>query len=285
MWLWDISVKRPVFITMVMLALVVMGAIAYTRLGVDLYPDVSFPVVAVQTAYPGASPDEVESQVSKPLEEALSSLSGVRAVRSTSSEGLSLVIVEYNLEYPIAKGVEEVRERVYVYRGSLPQDIYDPVIMRFDPAMMPVLSFAVTDKEGTLGPMALRKLAEDKIVPRIERIEGVAAAQVEGGLEREIQVELSADRLRSLGIAPQQVVAAIKGENLSIPGGRLEDGSRELLLRTPGNFQRWEEIGRVVVANRGGTPIYVRDVAEVRDGIKDVRYHTRLDGTNSVMVL
>ena len=284
MWLSDTSIKRPVFITMVILALVVVGVISYSRMGVDLYPNISIPVVAVQTAYPGAGPGEVEAEVSRPLEEALGSLSGVDSISSTSSEGLSLVIVSYKLEYPPTRAIEDMRERVLATRGSLPREIEDPVILRFDPSATPIISFAVVEKDGSLGLAQLKTFVQDEIKPRMERLDGVAAAEVSGGLEREVQVQLSLDRLRALGISPQQVAAAIKTENLDVPGGRLSEGGREHLLRTPGKFQRVEDIGQAVVANRPGAPVLVQDVATVQDGFKEVRSYNRLNGKDNLFV-
>jgi len=284
MWLSDTSIKRPVFITMVILALVVIGGISYAGMGVDLSPDISLPVVAVQTVYPGAGPGEVEAEVSKPLEEALGSLSGVDSIRSTSSEGMSQVIVAYKLEYPAAKAVEDVRERVFAVRGGLPRDILDPVILRFDPSMMPILSFAVVERDGSLGPARLKSLVVDEVKPRIERLDGVAAAEVTGGLEREIQVQLSLNRLRAQGLSPQQVVAAIKTENLDIPAGRHTEGGQEFLLRTPGKFQQVGDIAQVVVANQAGLPVRVQNIATVQDGFKEVRSYSRLDGKDNIFI-
>ncbi|HUU64721.1 MAG TPA: efflux RND transporter permease subunit [Dehalococcoidales bacterium] len=282
MWLSDLSIKRPVFITMVILALVVLGGVSYAQMGVDLLPDISLPVVAVQTVYPGASPTEVEASVSMPIEESLGSLSGVDSVSSSSSEGMSLVIVQYNLEYPAAKAVEDVRTKVSAVRGGLPQNIMDPVILPFDPSSSPILSFAVVEKDGSLGLAKLRNLVDDEIKPRIQHLDGVAEAAVTGGLEREIQVQLSLDRLRALGVSPQQVVAAIKAENLDIPGGRLTEGGTEQLLRTPGKFQSVEDIAQVVLADQG--KVQISDVATVSDGFKEVRSYNRLDGKDNVFI-
>lgn len=282
MWLSDLAIKRPVFITMILLALMVIGMTAYSRMGVDLLPDISFPYVTVQTIYPGAGPEEVESQVSKPMEEAVGSLSGVKSVRSTSSEGVSVVLIEFQLEHPAARAVADVQERVLAIKSGLPRDVREPVILRYDPATLPVLTVAVADKAGALTPDRLRKEVEDKIKPRIERLGGVAAVEISGGLEREIHVELSAERLTALKVSPQQVVAAINAENINVPAGRVEEGDRDITLRTPGNFQRVEDIGQVVVMRAGGVPIRVKDVATVTDGFKDVDSHTRLNNRDSV---
>jgi HAE1 family hydrophobic/amphiphilic exporter-1 len=281
---FEIPIKQPVFITMVMLAILVIGGLSFTRMGVDLFPDVSVPIVAVNTVYPGANPEEVESQVTEPLEEALSSLNRVDRVRSTTREGLSTVIVEFALEYSARAAAEDVRERVAAIRNRLPQDIQEPVIQTFDPSALPILSFAVADREGRLSPQELRSLAEDTIKPRIERVEGVAMVDVIGGREREIQVDLDLDRLRALAIPVQQVVAALKSENLNLPAGRIIQGKEELLLRTAGEFSSVEEIGRTVVAQPRGIPIYLKDIATVRDGFKEVRTISRLNGVESVVL-
>jgi hydrophobic/amphiphilic exporter-1 (mainly G- bacteria), HAE1 family len=282
MWLSELSIKRPVFITMVIMAMVVMGIVSYSRMGVDLMPNISLPVVAVQTIYPGASPTEVEASVSMPLEEALGSLSGVDTISSTSRESLSLVIIQYNLEYPAAKAVEDVRTKVSSVRGKLPQEIQDPVILPYDPSSSPILSFAVVDKDGSLGLDNLRNLVDDEIKPRIQQLDGVAQAQVSGGLEREIQVQLSLDRMRALGISPQQVVSAIKSENLDIPGGSLSGGGTEQLLRTAGKFRSVDDIARVLLSSQGN--LQINDVASVQDGFKEITAYHRLDDKDNIFV-
>jgi HAE1 family hydrophobic/amphiphilic exporter-1 len=269
---------------MVFLALVVVGLTAYSRMSVDLLPEISFPIVVVQTAYPGAGPEEVESQVSKPIEEAVGSLNGVRSVRSTSSEGLSSVTIQFQLEHPASRAVADVQERILAIRGSLPRDVYEPVILRFDPAALPILIVAVADESGSLTLDKLHKLVKDKFKARIERLEGVAAVEVSGGLEHEIQVELSAERLKALKLSPQQVVAAIAAENLNIPAGRISEGPRDFSLRTPGNFQRVEDIAQVIVAQRGDISLRVKDIATVKDGFKEQVTYARLDGNDSVAI-
>lgn len=284
MWLSDTSIKQPVFITMVVAAIIVLGAISYTRLPVDLYPDISVPVVVVRTLYPGAGPEDMESLVSKPIEEALGSLNGVDTVRSTSSESLSLVVVGFRMEYPARRAADDVRERLASIRDSLPRDIREPVVLRFDPAMLPILTFGIAARDASRGPEELRRLAEDTIKPRLERLEGVAGVEVSGGLEREAQVELSLDRLLAYRVAVPQVVAAIKAENLSLPAGRLSEGQQELLLRTSGEFKGLDEIGSVIVGGPPGLPVYLRDVATIKEGFKEVRSLTRLDGRESVVL-
>lgn len=282
MWLSDLSIKRPVFITMVICAIVVIGGLSYMRMGLDLLPDISFPVVAITTAYPGAGPEEVESLVTKPLEEAVSSLNGVDKIRSISVEGLSTIILEFKLETPAARAADEVRERVSTSRGRLPKDIREPIVRRFDPGAIPILTFAVTDRSGTLSPAQLRELVDDSLKPRMERVSGVAEVSVAGGLTREIQVDLRLKDLQARKVTVQQVIGAISAENLNLPAGRLDEGKQETILRTTGEFKNISEISKVVVANLGGVPIYVNDVATVTDGFKEVRAFSRLDKNDSI---
>ncbi|MDP2726845.1 MAG: efflux RND transporter permease subunit, partial [Dehalococcoidia bacterium] len=284
MKLLQVPIKQPVFITMIMLAVLVMGGISFTRMGVDLLPNLSMPIVAVSTVYLGASPEEVENQVTEPVEEALSSLNQVNRVRSTTREGVSTVIVEFELEHSSRTAAEDVREKVAAIRNSLPQDIQDPVIQTFDPSALPIISFSVADKEGQMSSQELRSLAEDTIKPRIERVNGVAMVDVNGGQEREIQVDLSLDRLRALNLPVQQIVAALKSENLNLPAGRITQGGKDLALRTVGEFSSVDEIGRTVVAQPQGVPINLQDIATIRDGSKEVNTISRLNGIESVVL-
>lgn len=284
MWLSDLSIKRPVFITMIMIALVIVGIIAYNRMAVDLLPDTSMPMITIRTSYPGASPEIVEKEITKPIENVVSSLSGVKSVSSNCSVGVSMVRVEYALEYPVEKAFSEVREKVSGVQRSLPRDADDPVVMRFDPSTSPIVTFSVADREGRMPKAQLRSLVDNDIRPRIERADGVASVEVGGGQQREIKVLLSLNLLQALGLSPQQVVAAIKAENADISGGTVIENDRELTLRTPVSFNRPEEVGDVVVINKGGVPVRVKDIATLEDGLREQTSYNRLDGNDSVVV-
>lgn len=283
MWLSDTSIKQPVFITMVVVAILVVGVLFFGNMGLDLLPDVSIPVVAVQTVYPGASPEEVESEVTKPLEEALGSLNRVSGIRSTSTDSVSMIVIDFDMEYSSKTAAEDVRERLASVRSSLPSDVLEPVVSRFDPAASPILSFAIADKNGKLSPSQLRTLAKNTIQPRIERVPGVAAVTIAGGLEREVHVDLDSDRLRAHNLPVQQVVGAISSENLNLPGGRLSDGGREDLLRTTGEFASLDEIGLVQIPTPLGGSVFLRDLANISLGNKDQRTISRVDGVDSVV--
>lgn len=283
MKIWDVSIRQPVFMTMILAAGIIMGVFSYFRMPVDVYPNVEFPVVAVITVYPGAGPTEVEEQVTKKLEAELSTVAGVDTVNSTSAESVSTIIILFDLNQSADKVSQEVREKVNILRNDLPSGIQEPVIRRFNPSDQAIMLFGVADKTGKLSPVELRKLVEDTIQPPLQRVADVAAVDIEGGLEREIQIKLNIEAMQARKIAPQQISSALQTENINIPGGALVEGQQEVTLRTPGNFQTMEDIRNVIISNRG-TPIYLRDVADVVDGYKTRESLTRLNGQESIVV-
>ena len=278
MKLADTSIAQPVFITMLILAIVVLGIVGYSRIAVDLLPDISLPVVAVTTAYPGTAPEEVETQVTKPIEEGVNSLSGVKSVRSTSSEGISVIVVEFEFETEPDKAATDVRNKIASIHGTLPRDIIEPVISKFDPSAAPIISYGVVPRTAEVTLEDLRSITEDKLKPAIERDGGVASVEVVGGREREIRVDVDFDKLHSRSLSILQVSQALKAENLNLPAGRLTEGRHELLLRTQGEFRTINDIARVIVAIQDGVPVYLSDVAAITDGFKDKRVISRLNG-------
>ncbi len=282
MRLADLSINQPVFITMIVVVILVLGTISFLGMGLDLFPDISMPIVVIQTVYPGASPQEVESLVSKPIEELLSSLSRVQSVRSTSTESLSQVVIEFDMEYSSRSATDDVRERMAVARALLPTDARDPTVVRFDPVALPILTLAIADPEGMLSPADLRAVGDDVVKPRIERLDGVASVSVAGGLEREVQVDLRLDRVRAHNIPVPQIIGAIKAQNLNLPGGRLTEGDSERLLRTAGEFRSVDRIEAVQVPRPQGSPLLLRDLATVSDGYKEARVLSRLNGRDAV---
>ena len=283
MKLADVSIRQPVFVTMVMGAIVVIGLVAYSMIAVDLFPDISLPIVAVTTVYQGAGPEEVETQVTKPIEEILSSLSGVDKVQSTSSEGISVVIVVFKLETDPRRAATDVRDKVTSIRNKLPRDVFEPVIDRFDPSAAPIISFGVTAKNDGLSLDRVRQVVEDDLKPALERIDGVGNVEIIGGLEREIHVDVDFAKLQARNISIAQVVQTLRMENLNMPAGRLSEGRHELLLRTEGEFSNVDEIGNIIVASPGGVPLYLRDIAVISDGFKEQRALSRLNGKNCVI--
>ena len=269
MFLSDVSIKRPVFATMLMVALVVLGTVSFFRLAVDEYPDVTYPTIVAQTAYPGASPEVVEREVSKPIEEALNTTEGLKEITSTSTEGSSSVRLQFNLGVDVMKMQPEVQGKVARIRRQLPRDIEEPVIIRFDPNDRPIMSIVM--KSATRPMRELTDLADEVIGKRIESIPGVGGVNVVGGTAREIRVELDPDALRAYGISPAQVVAALQRENQEVPAGRIQRGDTERLVRITGRVTDPLAFGDVTVVVRNGAPIRVRDVGHVVDGTAEKR--------------
>lgn len=279
-----ISITQPVLITMLVIAAVVVGALAFTSLPVDLLPNISFPVVAISTVYPGAGAADVERSLTKPIEEAVSSLSGVDTVTSTSQENLSLVTIQFTLESDPQKAAQDVQEKINAIRGAFPRDALSPTVQRFDFSAAAIMTLGVADSSGQMKPAELRRFVDDKIKPAFERIGGVAQVNVTGGQQRQIQVNLNLDALRARRLAPAQVTNAIAQANASLTGGRVQENGQDVLIRTPGDFQSLEEINNVIISTQRGVPIYVRDVAVVSDSFADTDTYSRVDGTDSIAI-
>ena len=279
MYISDLSIKRPVFATMVIIALMVMGVISIYFIGVELTPEVNPPFVTVTTLYPGAGPEEIETLVTKPVEEAVSSVNGVKKISSSSTEGRSVVSIEFEFEVPIKLSAVEVREKVYIAKSKLPKDIEEPIIQRMDPAARPILWFGLS---ANLPPDEVRRIAEDDIKPALEQVEGVAEVNVIGGLEREIQVNLDMNKLVAYNIPISRVLSLIKEENMNIPSGRIDREREEITVRTKGEFNNIDQIKNLVVRVNEGSPVYLKEIAEIKDGFKDIRTVSRMDGVNAV---
>ncbi|MBK8576044.1 MAG: efflux RND transporter permease subunit [Elusimicrobia bacterium] len=282
MKLADISIRRPVFATMMIAALVVLGLFSFGRLGVDLFPNIDFPIVTVSTTLKGASPEEIETSLTKPIEEAVNTISGIDELRSTSFEGLSQVIVTFVLEKNADVGAQEVRDAVSRVIRNLPQGTDPPVIQKFDPGASPVMSIAVSANRPLRD---ITELARKQIKEPLETLKGVGRITMVGGREREIHVVVDAQKLAALSLSIQQVKDALKQQNIEVPGGRVDQNRRELILRTMGRIEDPAAFGDVIVANRGGMPLRVRDVARVEDTEEEPRTMARLDGAPTVSLV
>jgi HAE1 family hydrophobic/amphiphilic exporter-1 len=280
MFLSDVSINRPVFATMLMVALVVLGIVSYRRLAIDEYPDVTYPTVVVQTAYPGASPEVMEREVSRPIEEALNTVQGLYEVTSTSFEGSSLVRVQLNLGVNVMEAQQDVQAKVARIRRQLPRDIDDPVIVRFDPNERPIMSIAIQSPDRPL--RELTDIAEEIIAPRLEAISGVGGVNRVGGVERQIRVQLDHAAMRSYAVSPTQVSAALERENQEVPAGRVQSGQTERLVRVTGRVVDPAAFANIVVAVRDNVPIRLSDVATVVDGTADQRSAARYNGDPAV---
>jgi HAE1 family hydrophobic/amphiphilic exporter-1 len=282
MFLSDLSIKRPVFATMMMVALLVFGIISYGRLAIDEYPDVTYPVVIVSSTYPGTSPEVMERDVSRPIEEALNTVQGIRELVSTSSEGSSTVRITLQLGVKPVEAQQEAISKVARLRRSLPPDMDDPVVTRFDPNDRPILSFAVYSNERAIRD--LTDLAEQTIAPRIESIPGVGGVNVIGGRPRQVRVQLQPEALQAYGVTPAQVSQALARENQDVPAGRVYRGDVEKLVRVTGRIIDPLAFRDVVVATRNNTAIRVRDLGTVVDGSAEARSAAFIDTTRSISV-
>jgi HAE1 family hydrophobic/amphiphilic exporter-1 len=265
-WLAAISVKRPVFATVLILILTVIGVFAYVQLGVDRFPKVDFPVVAVITALPGSAPDEVESEISDKIEAAVNTISGMDELRSISAEGVSQVIVTFVLEKDVEVAAQEVRDKVSAILGDLPAGVQPPVITKMDPDATPILTLALS------GPDNVREVTElaDKVLRRqIESLNGVGQVLIIGGRPRQINVLVDPEKLQKYGISAPELERALKTQNIELPSGRVEQGARQLTLRTRGRVESVEQLGAIVVATKEGYNVRVSDVATVEDGMAE----------------
>ena len=276
-----IAIKRPVFTVMVTFALMVLGYVGFTRLGTDLFPDVNFPVVVVNIAYPGASPSEVESLVTRPVEDAVVSLNGIDRVRTFSREGMSQTLIIFKLGRDLQEAATEVRERVAQTRFRLPQEVKEPAVNRFDVGAAPVLTYTLAGGGRSLPETA--KFAKDVLKPALEQVDGVASVDVKGGAEREVQVDLDLAKIDALGLSPMAIMARIKAQNLTVPAGRFDEGVREVAVRTVGEFKNVDEIRALIVATtKDGSAVRLGEVAEVVDGYEDLKTRIRSNGEPAV---
>lgn len=275
----QVSVRRPVFAVMMIAAMVVVGLVAFRDLGVDRLPSVDLPTVNVRTVLPGASPEEVESQVSRIIEEAVNTIEGIEELRSISGQGTSIVLVTFRLDRDIESAAQDVRDRVASAARRLPNEADPPVVSKFDNDSSPVLTLALS------GDMSIRELTEvgDKIIrPRIERSPGVGQVSIVGGLERTINIDVSAERLAAYRIPVTAVRDAVQRQNADVPGGNITGVLREQVLRTMGRLTTPEQFADIIVAMVNGSPVRVRDLGAVSDGTREQRSSARLNGTPAV---
>src|SRR5882762_5497518 len=275
----EICIRRPVFAAMIVLSLVVVGSASYFKLGVDRFPSVDLPTVSVRTNLPGASPEEIETLVSQPIEEVVNTVDGIDNLRSVSVQGNSIILATFNLNRDIDTAAQDVRDRVSTVVRNLPPDAKPPVVAKFNNDSTPVVTIALSSQRSI---RELTEYANKVVAVQIERAGGVGAVNVSGGLDRAINVWVDAERLAAYKIPISQVRDALQRQNADVPGGNVETGKRELVLRTLGRYTDPREMEDLVVANINGSPVKIRDIGRVEDGTKEQRSIARLNGVPTV---
>src|SRR5574338_498463 len=275
----EICIRRPVFATMIVMSLVVVGAAGFFKLGVDRFPSVDLPTVSVRVGLPGAAPEEVESLVAQPIEEVVNTVDGISELRSICGQGNAIVIATFKLDRNLESAAQDVRDRVNTLGRRLPEDATPPVIQKFDNDSTPVLTLALSADRSL---RELTELADKTARPQLERIAGVGEVRVVGGLDRAINVWIDAERLAAYQISISQIRQALERQNTDVPGGNVITGKEELTLRTLGRFTDPRQFDDLAIANVNGSPVRLRDVGRVEDGTKEQRAFSRLNGVPTV---
>ncbi|SHJ27945.1 efflux RND transporter permease subunit [Desulfofundulus thermosubterraneus] len=276
----DTSIQRPMLVAVLVTVLLILGGVSLSRLAIDLWPEMNLPVAAVVTEYPGAGPEEVEQQVTRPLESILATVSNLDTIRSTSSMGTSTIILMFDWGTDMNYAALQIREKVDIIRQYLPSGVKTPMTFKMDPNMMPIMQLALSSED----PRRLKQLTDDVIQPRLERVGGVASVWSAGGVEREIRVLVDPERLAGYGLTLNGLTQALSAENLNVSGGTVQEGTKDLLVRVTGEFRELDQVRRAVVGAPGGHPVHLGDVARVEDGHKKITQFSRVDGKPGLSV-
>ena len=277
-----LAIQRPVTMFMLSGVIILIGWISFTRLPVDLMPDVSFPSITVRVGYAGVGPLEMEELVTRPLEQAMSAVAGLERLESTSSEGSSRVTLNFAWGTDLNEAADDVRNRLDRIRGRLPEEADAPVMFKFDANASPIMGVGVEGLDASIDRVKLREIGEHDLSPRLERVPGVASVTVEGGLRRQIHVELSREKITALNLPVDRITNLLRSENQNIPLGDIDEGDRTYLVRSQGQFENLEQIRDLVVMTRNNVPVYLRDIAEVKDATEDFRSFTRINNKPGV---
>ena len=287
MWFTQISLRNPVFATMVMLALMVMGIFSFQRLQIDQFPNIDFPVVVVTTEYPGASPEIVESEVTKKVEEAVNAISGVNALSSRSYEGQSVVIIEFQLHVEGRKAADDVREKIAILKPTFRTDVKEPRVLRFDPASRSIWSLAVIP-DSAKGPapsaVELTTWAEQTLKKRLENVRGVGSVNLVGGSRRAVNIDLNPASMEALGVTAEQINAAVRAENQDLPVGTLKSGARDRVVQVLSRVKNPQDFGTIVVARRGGNPVRLEQVARISDATEEIESLALYNGQRTLLL-
>ena len=282
MWLTRISVKYPVFTIMMMFCLMVLGLASWQRMGVEEFPDVDFPFVVVYTTYPGASPETVESEITKKMEDQINTISGLKQVISQSSEGLSTIIAEFDLDVSSAIAAQDVRDKIAPVTAEFRDEIQDPIVERYDPSANAVMSIVFESQNMSL--KELSSYLDQRIVPQFRTVSGVGTVNLLGDAKRQIRIQIEAHKLQSFGIGIDQIINTLKAENVEVPGGTLKHGNSELVVEIKSKVIHPLAFGDLVIANKNGVPIYLRQVASISDSQAELESSAYLDGKTAVAI-
>jgi len=279
MKLSQFSVYHPIFTVMIFLIVIILGVVSFTRLPIDLMPDITFPTLSIFTSYGNASPEEMEELITRPIEEAMAAVPGVEEISSTSSEGSCRVRVSFAWGTDLEEAANDIRDRLDRIIPSFPEEVERPRLRKFDPASFPIL---IMGASSDLDPIQTRRIIDDQIKYRIERVPGVASLDIWGGLEREIHINLQPDKVKALGLPLDLILNKIRSENVDVPAGTIERGNYEILIRTPGVYTSLDEIRNTVVAIRDSAPIQVKEIATVEDSWQKIRRIVRVNGKQGI---
>ena len=279
----EFSVNRKVTTAMLAMILVVLGTITFFQLGLDFFPDLEFPTVSVITTYRGASSEDIENTITRPLEQIINSVSRVKKVNSLTIEGASVIMVEFEWGTNLDFAAQDVRDQIGLYQSYLPEEATDPLVVKFNFSQFPIIFGGITAERPTV---ELKDIIEDEVAPRIERIDGVASVQVFSTEVREILVDVDKTAVESLNLSLDQILLALRMENLNLPAGHVVERHAEFLIRTLGEFERVEDIENTIVGStQNGKPVYLKDVADVRDGLKEARFISRIQREKGVIYM
>lgn len=282
MWFTRISVKYSVFTIMMMFCVMVLGLASWQRMGVEEFPDVDFPFVVIYTNYPGASPETVESEITKKLEDQINTISGLKQVISQSSEGLSMITAEFNLEVPSTTAAQDVRDKIASVTAEFRDEIQEPVVERYDPTANAIMS--IVFESDNMGLKALSSYLDQRIVPQLRTVPGVGTVNLLGDAQRQIRIQVEPQKLQAFGIGVDSVINTLKSENIEVPGGTLKSGNSELVIEINSKVLHPLAFGDLVIANKNGAPIFLKQVAEIEDSQAELETGAFLDGKAAVAI-
>ncbi|RKD33520.1 efflux RND transporter permease subunit [Thermohalobacter berrensis] len=277
-----LAVKRPVTILMVTFIIILLGAVSLSRLPIDLLPKIEVPVAIVSTSYEGVGPEEIEKLITRPIEESLATVDNIKGIQSISSEGSSVVIAEFDFGTDMDFASLDMREKVDMIKGYLPDDASDPMVLKIDPNSQPIIQLSLSNGNNLA---SLQEIAEDMVKPRLERLEGVASVSITGGLKKEIEISINQEKLKGYGLTIDRIAQIIAAENLNLPGGEVKKGKQKLTIRTLGEFQSIDEIKNLPITLNTGGVIYLKDIANIGLKHKDLNTIAKTNGKSSINLL